>query len=136
MFGQFTNRWGGRRLTIVGLILAGCMLPVLGQIRSLESAFVLYVLQAASVAMVIIPSLAYIAETTSRVGVGSFGIAYGLYNVGWGIGLVAGPAFGGFLFERVDLTGLAAMWALFVIIVALLLASAGADRTARKRISG
>ena len=30
----------------------------------------------------------------------SFGVAYGLYNFAWALGLLAGPAAGGFLYER------------------------------------
>ena len=57
----------------------------------------------AIVPLVITPSLAYMAEATSSAGVGSFGVGYGLYNMAWGVGLLGGPALGGFLFERVGL---------------------------------
>ena len=62
-------------------------------------------LQAAAIAMVITPSLTYMAEATSAAGVGSFGVAYGLYNVAWALGLLVGPALGGFLFERIGFRG-------------------------------
>ena len=39
-------------------------------------------------------------NTTTDAGVRSFGVAYGLYNLAWGAGLLGGPALGGFLFER------------------------------------
>ena len=48
--------------------------------------------QIAALSLVVTPSLAYMAEATSDAGVGSFGVAYGLYNVAWGVGLLAGPA--------------------------------------------
>ena len=66
--------------------LTGCVLPLLGRAWSFESAVALYVLQAAALALVITPSLAYMAEATSAAGLGSFGVAYGLYNVAWGVG--------------------------------------------------
>ena len=53
--------------------------------------------------MIITPSLAYMAEATSSAGAGSFGVGYGLYNMAWGVGLLGGPALGGFLFERIGL---------------------------------
>ena len=71
-------------------------------------------------ALVITPSLAYMAEATSDAGVGSFGVAYGLYNVAWGVGLLGGPALGGFLFERMGFARAArSRWA------------AGGDRSSR-----
>ena len=74
---------------------------------------------AATVALVITPSLAYMAEATPRRGVGSFGVAYGLYNVAWAIGLLVGPAIGGFLFERIGFARLTLGWAPVVVIIAL-----------------
>ena len=51
------------------------------------------------------------AEATSAAGIDSFGVAYGLYNMAWGAGLLSGPALGGFLFERLGFSGLALAWA-------------------------
>jgi MFS transporter, DHA1 family, solute carrier family 18 (vesicular amine transporter), member 1/2 len=123
--GRLTDRWGGRRLTMIGLALTACILPLLSRAWNFESALVFYLLQAAMVAVVITPSLAYMAEATSAAGVGSFGVAYGLYNVAWGAGLLAGPALGGFLFERIGFPALALMWAPVVVAVAVGLARAG-----------
>ena len=36
----------------------------------------------------------------------SFGVGYGLYNMAWGVGLLGGPALGGFLFERLGFAAL------------------------------
>ena len=124
IFGRLADRWGGRRLTMTGLVLVACVLPLLSRAWSYPSAVGLYVLQAAMVASVITPSLAYMAEATSHAGVGSFGVAYGLYNVAWGVGLLGGPALGGFLFERIGFSRLALCWAPLLVIVAVLLARA------------
>jgi len=78
--------------------------------------------QIAALSLVIAPSLAYMAEATSDAGLGSFGVAYGLYNVAWGVGLLAGPAAGGFLFERIGLARLVAWWGPALILGTLLLA--------------
>jgi MFS family permease len=122
LYGRLADRWGPRRLTLLGLGVSGCVMPALGGVVSFESAIPIFVVQIAALALVIAPSLAYMAEATSDAGLGSFGVAYGLYNVAWGVGLLAGPAAGGFLFERMGLARLALWWAPAVIIGTLLLA--------------
>jgi MFS family permease len=121
IYGRLADRRGARRLTIAGLIASGAMLPVLGRAWSFESTLVLYILQASAVALVITPSLAYMAEATSDAGIESFGVSYGLYNFAWGAGLLGGLALGGFLFERMGFTKLSVAWAPAMIVAAVLL---------------
>ncbi len=122
LYGRLADRWGPRRLTLLGLAVSGCVIPALGGVVSFESAIPIFVVQIAALSLVIAPSLAYMAEATSDAGLGSFGVAYGLYNVAWGVGLLAGPAAGGFLFERIGLARLAAWWGPALIVGTLLLA--------------
>jgi predicted MFS family arabinose efflux permease len=61
------------------------------------------------------------AEATASAGSPSFGVAYGLYNVAWAVGLLVGPAVGGFLYERLGFTRLTLVWAPTVAIVAFVL---------------
>jgi multidrug resistance protein len=122
LYGRLADRWGPRRLTLLGLAVSGCVMPALGRVVSFESAIPMFVVQIAALSLVIAPSLAYMAEATSDAGLGSFGVAYGLYNVAWGVGLLAGPAAGGYLFERMGLARLAYWWAPAVIAGTLLLA--------------
>jgi DHA1 family solute carrier family 18 vesicular amine transporter 1/2 len=123
IYGGLADRWGPRRLTLWGLLLTAAMLPLLGRLWSFESAIGLYAAQAAAMALMITPSLAYMAEATrdTIAGIGSFGVTYGLYNVAWGVGLVGGPAAGGVLFERMGFARLALWWALPLILATLLL---------------
>jgi hypothetical protein len=44
-----------------------------------------------------------------------------VYNVAWGVGLLGGPAAGGFLFERMGFARLALWWAPPLIVATLLL---------------
>lgn len=122
IYGRLTDRFGGRQLTMVGLVLAACNLPFLSRAWSFESAIGLYALQAAVIALVITPSLAYMAEATTAAGVESFGVSYGLYNLAWGVGLLFGPAIGGHLFERMGFARLALVWAPVLVIVTAALA--------------
>lgn len=121
LYGRAADRWGARRLTTIGLFLAGCALPLLGRAWSFPSAVALFVLHASCASMAITPSLAFMGEATSNAGVQSFGVAYGLYNLAWGAGLLSGPAAGGFLFERIGFTNLSMLWAPMLILVAIFL---------------
>jgi MFS family permease len=121
IFGRMADRWGARRLTLIGLLLMAPGVSILGQTWSFESTIVLYVIEASAVALVITPSLAYMAEATSDAGIGSFGVAYGLYNMAWGAGLLGGPALGGLLFEHLGFPRLALVWAPIPIVVTWLL---------------
>src|SRR5207247_5151503 len=107
---------------MLGLTLSACVMPLLSRAWNFQSAVAVFVLQAAVGSLAITPSLAYMAEATSEAGIGSFGVSYGLYNVAWGVGLLTGPALGGFLFERIGFTRLTLMWAPSVLSMTFLLA--------------
>ena len=96
VFGRLADRWGGRRLTMIGLIVTALMMPLLSRAWNFQSAIALYVLMGVALALVVTPSLAFMAEATSAAGVESFGVSYGVYNFAWGMGLLVGPAIGGF----------------------------------------
>jgi MFS transporter, DHA1 family, solute carrier family 18 (vesicular amine transporter), member 1/2 len=119
--GRLADRFGARRMTMVGLIATACTVPVLGQAWSFGSALGFFLFTAAAAAFVITPSLAYMGEATSDAGVRSFGVAYGLYNLAWGVGLLGGPALGGFLFERMGFSRLLVVWAPAVALVTIVL---------------
>jgi MFS family permease len=122
IFGRLVDRFGARRLTLAGLLLTAGALVLLGQTWSFQSAVLFYTIQAAALALVITPSLAYMAEATSEAGIGSFGVAYGLYNMAWGAGLLGGPALGGLLFERLGFHTMALAWAPLLIGMTFMLA--------------
>jgi len=61
-------------------------------------------------------------EATSAAGFGSFGVAYGLYNMAWGFGLLGGPALGGVLYERMGFARLTMAWAPSLVLATVLLA--------------
>jgi multidrug resistance protein len=123
VFGQLADRAGARRLTLAGVIAVALALPALSLTGSFESAVVLYAVQAIAVSIVVTPSLAFMAEAISSTGVESFGVAYGVYNFAWALGLLGGPALGGFLYERLGFDVLVFVWSPVVLAVALLLAS-------------
>jgi DHA1 family solute carrier family 18 vesicular amine transporter 1/2 len=130
LYGRLADRLGARRLTLWGLVVSGCALPLVGRVVSFESAVPIFVVETAALALMIAPSLSYMGEATSSAGLGSFGVAYGLYNVAWGVGLLGGPALGGLLFERIGLQRLALWWAPAVVILTALVARVPVERRA------
>jgi MFS family permease len=121
LFGRLVNRMGARRLTMIGLVLVSCTLPLMSMTWNYRSAVAFYLVSGSAMALVITPSLAYMAEATSGAGIGSFGVGYGLYNMAWGAGLLGGPALAGFLFERFGFARLTLTWAFALLIVTCLL---------------
>src|SRR5205823_4692601 len=121
IYGRMADRFGARRMTTIGLAMTACFVPCLGFARGYPSALGLFFLAAAGAAVVITPSLSYMGEATSDAGIRSFGVAYGLYNLAWGAGLLGGPALGGFLFERVGFARLLLAWSPFLALVSVLL---------------
>jgi MFS transporter, DHA1 family, solute carrier family 18 (vesicular amine transporter), member 1/2 len=134
MFGHMADRVGARRLTFAGLALNALALAAVGQSWSFASAVGLYVLLAATAALVITPSLAYMGEATTEAGIGSFGVAYGLYNMAWGAGLLGGPAVGGFLFERLGFARLTIVWAPVLLVITWVLARVQSRRLLPKEL--
>jgi MFS family permease len=130
LFGRLADRIGAKRLTLVGLVASAFTVVLLGHTRSYSSAVLAFSLGAASSALVITPSLTYMGEATSAAGIGSFGVAYGLYNMAWGAGLLCGPALGGFLYERLGFRTLALAWSPSLLLVTLLLAKVKSSRPA------
>jgi MFS family permease len=121
-------------MTMVGLALMAGFLPILGLVWSYPSALGLYLLGAGGAAFAITPSLTYMGEATSDAGIRSFGVAYGLYNLAWGAGLLGGPALGGFLFERIGFARLLLAWSppLLLVIFVLMAVKSGRSSLAEK----
>ncbi|OFW34067.1 MAG: hypothetical protein A3G76_02575 [Acidobacteria bacterium RIFCSPLOWO2_12_FULL_65_11] len=122
VYGPMTDRWGGRRLTLIGLALTAAWMPMMATATGFRTALAIIVVQWMAIALIVTPSLAYMAEVTSATGGDAYGVGYGLYNTAWGVGLLGGPALGGWLFERLGFATLTIGWSLAVIIVTLLLA--------------
>ena len=125
IYGPLTARWGGQRLALLGLALTALWMPALGLAAGFQSALALVVIEWMAISLIITPSLAYMADVTSFAGAEAYGIGYGVYNTAWAIGLLVGPASGGFLFERLGFERLMLCWAPSVLAFTFLLARAG-----------
>ena len=123
VYGPMIGRWGARRLTLAGLILTAAWLPMMATASSFATALALIVVQWVAIALIITPSLAYMAEVTAFAGGDAYGIGYGIYNTAWGVGLLAGPALGGWLFDRIGFAALASSWAIVIIVGTIAIAA-------------
>ena len=122
IYGPLIQRWGARRLTLTGVVLTSAWLPMMATATNFSSAAVLIVLQWIAIALFVTPSLAYMAEVTAFEGSDAYGIGYGMYNAAWGVGLLGGPALGGWLFDRVGFGALATGWSVAAIVATIVLA--------------
>ena len=133
-FGRIADRIGGRRLMLAGLAGIAVMLPVLSMIATFTSGAIIYALFTVPIVMMVTPSLAYMADATSASGVRSFGVAYGVYNCAWALGLLVGPSIGGAVYDREGFDVLMWAWAAALLPITLFLARAGARRPARAEV--
>jgi MFS family permease len=133
LFGYVADKVGARRQAVAGLGVMALTLPIVARAWSFESAIALNLLEAVSIAIVVTPSLNYMADAVSSVGLGSFGVAYGLYNMVWGAGMLLGPAAGGYLFERMGFWRLALVWAPALALAMIVAAAVQSRPVAHQR---
>jgi MFS transporter, DHA1 family, solute carrier family 18 (vesicular amine transporter), member 1/2 len=121
VYGPLAGKWGSRRLVRLGLVLMALWLPMFGLAVGVKSALALMLIEWMLVPLAVTPSLPYMADVTTIGGADAYGVGYGLYNTAWAIGLLIGPALGGFVFERAGLAALLVAWSGAAIVVTLLL---------------
>jgi DHA1 family solute carrier family 18 vesicular amine transporter 1/2 len=122
LYGRLSDRWGGRRLMLIGLVGVALIVPALNFVTSFLTAAVVMVPMWMIIGMFITPSMAYFAQLASQAGVRAYGVVYGIYNVAWAVGLMSGPALGGFLFEQIGFAQLTLVWSALLIAATLLFA--------------
>jgi DHA1 family solute carrier family 18 vesicular amine transporter 1/2 len=133
-YGRLADRYGGRPLMLIGLAAGAVIMPVLGQIGSYGAVVAVFTILAATLSLVVTPSLTYMANATAQAGSSSFGVSFGLYNFAWGAGLLAGPALGGVLYETIGFERLLFVWPPVVLSAALLLARFGDERLTERSL--
>ena len=128
VFGPLADKWGGRKLTLGGLLLATAWMPLLATASSFASALAVVVVQWTAWALVVTPSLAYMAEVTASADSDAYGIGYGIYNTAWGVGSLVGPSLGGWLFDRLGFATLVSGWAAGAMLLTVVLGRVRSDR--------
>jgi DHA1 family solute carrier family 18 vesicular amine transporter 1/2 len=122
IYGRLSDRFGGRRLMMIGLVGSALLLPLVSLATDFTTAALTMVPMWMVFSMIVTPSLAYMAEAASSAGFESYGVVYGVYNMAWALGLMVSPALGGFLLERIGFEALTFGWGLFLLIIGLILA--------------
>lgn len=119
LYGRLADRFGSRGLMILGLVAGAAVMPLVGRIGTFGEALAIFLLQAATLSLVVTPSLTHMAEAGARAGAASFGVSYGLYNFAWGGGLLAGPAVGGAAYERFGFRDTLTAWPALLVVCAV-----------------
>jgi multidrug resistance protein len=122
LYGRLSDRYGGRRLMLIGLVASALLLPALSLAADFRSAALAMVPLWMVFGMIVTPSLAYMAQAASAAGFESYGVVYGVYNMAWAVGLMASPALGGFVLERAGFEALVTGWSLFLLATSVILA--------------
>jgi len=125
IYGRLSDRYGGRRLMMIGLIGSAFVLPLLNFATDFRSAAFAMVPMWIVFSMIITPSLMYMAEAASIAGFEAYGVVYGVYNMAWAVGLMVAPALGGFVLERAGFETLTIGWGVFLLLTSLIVARAG-----------
>lgn len=118
-YGWLADRFGSRRLMIIGLVVASAVMPFVPRADTYREAIAIFLVQAGALSMMVTPSLTYMADAGARAGAASFGVSYGLYNFAWGFGLLAGPALGGAAYDWVGFSRTLALWPLLLLATAV-----------------
>jgi MFS transporter, DHA1 family, solute carrier family 18 (vesicular amine transporter), member 1/2 len=122
LYGRLSDRWGGKRLMVTGLLGFALMLPALNFATDFRTAAIAMVPMWMVFGLFVTPSLTYFAQLASQAGVHAYGLVYGIYNVAWAVGLMSGPALGGFLFERIGFARLTLFWSILLFAAGLVFA--------------
>ncbi|HEY0285082.1 MAG TPA: MFS transporter [Vicinamibacterales bacterium] len=122
IYGRLSDRFGGRRLMMIGLVGSALLLPLVSLATNFTTAALAMVPMWMVFSMIVTPSLAYMAEAASSAGFESYGVVYGVYNMAWALGLMVSPALGGFLLERIGFEALTIGWGLLLLVIGLILA--------------
>ena len=133
LYGRLSDRWGGRPLMLAGLIGSALMLPMLVLATDAWSAAITMIPLWMMLSMIVTPSLAYMASIAASAGFESYGVVYGVYNMAWALGLMAAPALGGFLLERIGFGPLTVGWAAALLATAVILSTASRSRSTPRR---
>ena len=120
IYGRLSDRWGGRRLMLLGLVAGAALLPILNVPTDWRFMTASMVITFGALGLILTPSLAYMAEASSSLGLGSFGVVYGLYNVAWAVGLLIGPSLGGLMLQELGFKALTLSWSVGLVLTALL----------------
>lgn len=102
--GSLSSRYNPYKLMFAGIIALAIFMPFLVWSGSLWQAAIAMALVGAGVGFTLSPTLATLGGIIDEGGSGAYGIAYSLFNMFHGVGMVAGPLLGGILTDLLPVT--------------------------------
>ncbi|HPP45193.1 MAG TPA: MFS transporter, partial [Methanomassiliicoccaceae archaeon] len=119
-FGRLSDRIGRKMLVVVAALLFAVLFSILSMMDSFTLLLLVGTLLGLTSGMLWAPSLSLTIESISRrVGKGSDGIATGIYNSAWAIGLVGGPFIFGLLVDPIGLIPISLAYSVIAAAVAI-----------------
>lgn len=119
-FGRLSDRIGRKMLVVVAALLFAVLFSILSMMDSFTLLLLVGTLLGLTSGMLWAPSLSLTIESISRrVGKGSDGIATGIYNSAWAIGLAGGPFIFGLLVDPIGLIPISLAYSVIAAAVAI-----------------
>lgn len=93
--GMLADRFGAEPLIAGALVVMGALLPPIAVAGSLPTTAILLTAFAIAFAFVLVPALPQLARIVERRGGMAYAAVYGVFNLAYAVGMVAGPSAGG-----------------------------------------
>lgn len=123
VMGGLADRIGRKKVMIVGLFVTALVCPFITLAQTLILQGLTVVLFGISTGMISAPCLPLMAESvyqpTGEINDNMYGMAFGVLNTAYSLGLVIGPVFGGVITERLNFTYAMSFYSLFLIVTGI-----------------
>jgi len=103
LVGALSDRVGRRRLLVVGLLLAMVAIPLPVFLTGLGPVAVAMGLLGVVTTLILSPSSPAVADAVERLGSDSYGSVFGILNIAYALGMLAGPMLGSALVQAVGI---------------------------------
>jgi MFS family permease len=124
LMGRLSDRFGRLRILRIGFVLAALLLPLPAFLATKASVAVAMAALGVTASFVLSPVSPGLADAVEAMGTRSFGSVFSLVNVAYSVGMMGGPLVGSALVEAAGIRGAlvatAALFALYVVPLALL----------------
>lgn len=119
--GSMSSRYNPYKLMFGGILALGIFLPFLTLADSIWQTAIAMALVGASIGFTLSPTLATLSEIIDQGGSGAYGVAYSLFNMFHGVGMVAGPLAGGIMTDLLPVSSAITVVSAAVLGVSILL---------------
>jgi len=103
LVGHLSDRVGHRRLLVLGLLLAMVAIPLPVFLAGPGAVAAAMGLLGVVTTLILSPSSPAVADAVERQGSGSYGSVFGILNIAYALGMLAGPMLGSALVQAVGI---------------------------------